>query len=372
MATNENTIITPTLVARETLMLLKGNTVMPQLVSRDFEDEFREEGDTVMVRRPANFEAKAFDPATGIEIQNVVEGKVPVTLDTILDVSFGISNKELTLSIQDFSRQLIAPAVAALQQEVDARLCGLYKDIPYYVGTPGQTPSSVAAVTAIRRAMNDNKAPLENRICVLDTSADARLLELDAFASAGYTGTADAITNARLGRKFGFDFYFDQSIQKHDNGTLGGTMKLAAKTLKGATEMTFAGATGEVKAGTIFTLAGDTRPYVITKDAKAQGNLTVEVYPAARKEYAQDVAATPIANHVASLAFVPQAFALVTRPLARPMGTAPESYAVVSDGGLSVRVVFAYDAIHKRDICSIDMLCGCKTMMPELAVRVLG
>lgn len=63
---------------------------------------------------------------------------------------------------------------------------------------------------------------------------------------------------------------------------------------------------------------------------------------------------------------------MVSRPLAKPMGTADGSYAVISDSGLSLRVVFGYDINKKRDICSIDMLCGFKTMIPELACRVLG
>ena len=103
----DNEFLTPMHVAREALMVLKNNTVMSQLVSRDYDNEFAEVGDTVMVRHPANFQVDLFDQTTGIKIQNAVEGKVPVILDSIFDVSFNITSKELSLDINDFSQQLI-------------------------------------------------------------------------------------------------------------------------------------------------------------------------------------------------------------------------------------------------------------------------
>lgn len=216
----DNEFLTPMHVAREALMVLKNNTVMSQLVSRDYDNEFAEVGDTVMVRRPANFQVDLFDQTTGIKIQNAVEGKVPVVLDSIFDVSFGITSKELSLDINDFSQQLIAPAVTSIEQAIDEKICRCYEDVPYFVGTPGNTPASVSAITSVRKEMNDNKVPMAGRMAVFDTAADAKLLELDAFNSVGHTGETSAIINAQLGRKFGFDFYMDQNICRHENGNL--------------------------------------------------------------------------------------------------------------------------------------------------------
>ena len=72
-----------------------------------------------------------------------------------------------------------------------------------------------------------------------------------------------------------------------------------------------------------------------------------------------------------NLVFHQNAFAFVTRPLATPAGA--ESY-VVSDkaGGLSLRVVRQYDISTKKDMFSMDILYGYKTIYPELAVRVMG
>jgi len=63
------------------------------------------------------------------------------------------------------------------------------------------------------------------------------------------------------------------------------------------------------------------------------------------------------------------AFAFVTRPLTAPGGV--ESY-VTHYNGISLRVVRGYDMQHKREMLSMDVLYGFKTLYPELAVRVLG
>ena len=75
------------------------------------------------------------------------------------------------------------------------------------------------------------------------------------------------------------------------------------------------------------------------------------------------------ASHTANLGFHPSAFAFVTRPLVKPSGV--ESY-VTSYNGVSLRVVKGYNMTYKKEMLSMDVLYGYKTMYPELAVRYLG
>ena len=52
-----NTILTPDIIAREALMVLRNNAVMANLVHRDFSEEFvAGVGDKITVRKPAKFE----------------------------------------------------------------------------------------------------------------------------------------------------------------------------------------------------------------------------------------------------------------------------------------------------------------------------
>lgn len=76
-----------------------------------------------------------------------------------------------------------------------------------------------------------------------------------------------------------------------------------------------------------------------------------------------------IADYV-GVGFHPTAFAFVSRPLALPKGAA--SAGVVSYKGLSVRVIYDYDAQYKTDVISLDILCGVKTLDANRAVLLNG
>ena len=86
-----------------------------------------------------------------------------------------------------------------------------------------------------------------------------------------------------------------------------------------------------------------------------------------RKPYCPaNAAITLIGNHPPNLVFHPHAFTFVTRPLAAPAGV--ESY-VTTFNGISLRVVRGYDMKYKREMLSMDVLYGFKTINPALAVR---
>lgn len=130
-----NTFLTPSIIAKEALMVLENNLVLAGLVHRDYSDEFARVGDTITIRKPATFVAKEF--TSSIDVQEATEDSVQVQLNKHLDVSFAVTSKELSLSIQDFSEQLIQPAMRAIAQKIDELIAGLYVDIPYIVDVSG-------------------------------------------------------------------------------------------------------------------------------------------------------------------------------------------------------------------------------------------
>lgn len=369
-----NTLLTPSVIAREALMVLRNLLVFGGLVHRDYSQEFTAKiGDTVTIRKPATFEAKEFNETTGIDIQNVVEGSTTIKLDKHLDVSFEITSRQLTLELNDFRDQVMVPAMQPFAQKIDEYLAGLYVDIPYYAGTAGATPSTAADIANCGKVLNVNKAPLTNRNIVLDPEAQAKLIVLDSFMEVDKAGTSEALRNANLGRLLGFDTYMDQNVKAHTKGTLSageGKVSVKGAVAAGKTAAVFDSTTlsGTLKKGDLFQVGGKT--YVVTKDAEAADNeIAVEFYPATAG-LADKAEVTLLANHTANLAFHRNAFALVTRPLALPMGTDKAEY--VSYDGLGLRVVQGYDTKYKKDVISLDMLCGVKTLTPELACRLLG
>ena len=203
-----NTFLTPEVIAREALMVLRNNAVMANLVHRDYSNEFvAGVGDTITIRKPAKFAAKEF--AGEIEIQNAEEGGVPVKMDKHLDVSFSVTSAQLTMDIEDFSRQLLVPAMQAFQDKIDSYLLGLQSEVTNRVP---HTASARDDIVDARKFLTKAAAPLTERRYVYGSDTESELLKTDLFTNADKVGDeGTALREASLGRKFGMDFYVDQN-----------------------------------------------------------------------------------------------------------------------------------------------------------------
>jgi hypothetical protein len=374
-----NTLLTPSVIAREALATLYAQTVMLPLVHRDYSNEFAQVGDTVTVRKPAVFTANDF--TSTITVQDAAESSVAVQMNRHLDVSFAVTSKELSLSISDFSTQLMAPAMEAIAQRVDRLLLGLYVDTYDVVGTAGTTPDGVDDITAVGRELDLFRVPLAERNLVVDAFAKDKFLQIPAFFEADKVGDdGSALRNASLGRKFGLNVVLGQNVAAHSNGTVAhtGTFAVNGAVLAGATTMNVDGSstlTGTWAAGSVFTVAGVTGSFVVTNSPTAAANAMtgVSFFPAAPVGgFANDAVITRVANHTPNLAFHRTAFSFVSRPLALPMGVGAGQAAIVNYGGLGLRVVYGYDIATKKDTVSVDLLCGVKTLDAARAVRLLG
>ena len=213
-----NTILTPEVIAREALMVLRNNAVMAKLVHRDYSDDFvGAVGDTITVRKPATFVANEFTDS--IQVQDATETGVPVVMDKHLDVSFAVTSKQMSMDIADFSAQLLVPAMQAFADKVDKYLIGLE------AGATNRVPHAdgviaPADIIAARKYLTENAAPLSDRRFVVGATAEADLLGNELFVSAEKVGDAGtALREASLGRKFGMDCYVDQNIAKNGDYT---------------------------------------------------------------------------------------------------------------------------------------------------------
>src|SRR6185436_2137605 len=112
-----NTTLTADIIAKEAVMILENNCVMGKLVHRGYESEFDNNvngykpGETVSIRRPSDFTVRTGAVAA---VQDVVEGKTSVTVDTQKGVDFKFTSADLTLQIGDLSERVIKPAMIQL------------------------------------------------------------------------------------------------------------------------------------------------------------------------------------------------------------------------------------------------------------------
>lgn len=366
-----NSFISVKEIARQTLPRLLENLVFPNLVHKDYSSDFVSgKGATIQVKKPVLLEAKEFKEAEGTKAQAVNEQSVDITLDNLatVDVEFGAI--ERVTNVDDLNRLFITPAAEALAQKINSDGLNLYKDIPYVCGTAGTTPSSLADIAAVRKALNVNKVPTANRKAVWDPEADAKFTTIDAIVHAEKSGSTAALREGSIGTIFGLDNYMSQAVKTHTKGTLTGTAKPKAATKAGATTLTLTATslTGTLEKGDILTVSGDT--YVVKEKATADSNeITAKIYPALKKDVTTSTAVSLADSHTANLAFNPSAFAFVSRPLVAPSGV--ESY-VTNYNGISLRVVKGYNMQYKKEMLSMDILYGYKTLYEELAVRVMG
>lgn len=213
-----NTILTPDIIAREALMVLRNNAVMANLVYRDYSADFvGAVGDTITVRKPATFVANEYNGS--INVQDATESGVAVKMDKHLDVSFAVTSKQMTMDIADFSKQLLVPAMQAFADKVDKYLLALEAE-----ATARHAHSSGAIapadMIAARKFLTENAAPMADRRFVVGATAEADLLSNELFVSAEKVGDAGtALREASLGRKFGMDIYVDQNIAKNGDYT---------------------------------------------------------------------------------------------------------------------------------------------------------
>lgn len=373
--------VTAKLIASKALPLLKDKIALLPKVNRDYDSTYKKAGDTIQVIKPAR--TSTVDGASSIsgQYKEINESAVDVTLDTVRTVPFQVTSKQMALNVDDFTRQVIEPAVTAIAEYVNESIAQKYVDIPYYVGTSGDTPSTLVDIANIRKELNKNRCPNDMRSFVMDFDAEAKFIALDSLAEVDKAGTNSALRNAAIGRVYGMDLLADSGIQTH---VAGGYTALADVTItagaSGASSVTLTSAAGDSTAklvkGDIFSI--DDYQFVVTADTDAAvaGVVTASIYPALPNAFGDFTSASvafpdkTAGGHVANLAFNKNAFCFATAPLAPPRGGA-DSYTLVADG-LSLRVVEDYDINSDINLWRMDILYTVKTLYPELATRVLG
>ena len=202
-------------VCRQALGLLRETIMLPSLMFFDTGvDGSLACGDTVNVRVPAKFTAKEFSRAAGIEIQDVQEGRLPVVMDKIFDVSVQLTAEELTLDLTDFGRQVTMPAMNALAEAAEGLCVGLLEQTTASVPVTGD--KVVEAVIDASAALNANKVPRGQRSLVVGTGFAAKLKKSENLLRVDAAGSSEALREAVVGRLAGATVYESSYVGADD------------------------------------------------------------------------------------------------------------------------------------------------------------
>lgn len=404
-----DTILSPTIIAKEALVQLDNALVMGNNVHRDYETEFTEQkiGSSVTIRKPVQFSVS--DGAT-LDLQDTQEGSLTLSVDKRKHVAFDFPSVDLTLKIDMFSERYIKPAMIQLANQVDSDLLALYKQVPNWVGTAGQTINSFSDWSVGLERLDEFAVPNDGNRVGMVTPTDYYGLANSFTGSYVERIAAGAIEKAKLPMIGGSDVWMAQNVQTHTVGAHGGT-----PLIRGASQSTTYASSlttdtmdlvtdgwttnSGLKEGDVFTISGVYAVNPITKatlnflrqfrivsnvttNVSAASATTISISPAIitsgpyqnvsgapANDTAITVIGTASTGYRQNMVFHKNAFALVTVPLKAPASakSSRQSYK-----GLSVRYVTDYDITNDREIYRFDVLYGVKCIDPRLATRISG
>ena len=380
-----NQFITLKNIARRTLTRLMDNILFPQLCYRNYADTFQMRGDTIQIPIPVQLEAKEFNQSTGVAYQDDVETSVDLKLDTLATVDIEYTALERATSVDSLDALFIEPAAAALAEKINKDGMMLYRDIRQNCGIAGTPPDTLSAFANAQLILNEAKAPQENRRAVWSPHAASCLQQIPAIVAANSYGSRETILTGEIGQVFGLRNFMSQAVAFHESGTLADLGEISGVTLTISKVTTGANPTIELTASVSSGTANIANKTLVVGDillaedydllvngdctASSGTKITVPVSAESAALAKNGDTVVVCGPHEANLVFHKEAFAFATRPLITPAGV--ESY-TINHNGISLRVVRGYDQKYKKDLLSMDILYGYKTIRPDLAVRYLG
>lgn len=402
-----NVTLTADIIAKMAVAQVENNLVMAKKVYRGYEEEFSKNingytvGETISVRRPMDFTVRDGNVANA---QDITEGKFSMTINKEKGIDFAITARDRALNIKEFDERVIKPAAIQLANQVDTDLMALYKDIPNWVGTAGQTINSFTDFAKGPERLDLGAIPLDDRCAVLSPSDHWGLLgsQTSLYIQDAAKG---AYRNGSLGMIGGVDTYMSQNVPTHTVGsdvtTVTVNQSVTTSTIsytdvKDSNQQTLTIAGGNLNAGDVITIADvyDVNPVgkgtlshlkMFTVVSYASNSLVISpamIWTGAHKTVAVASGVTDLntkaitamgtasTGYVQNMIFRKNAFALVTVPMPKPLGAA--DFSRYSHKGTNIAVTFYYDGTNNITNCRMDMLYGVKTIDARQAVRISG
>jgi hypothetical protein len=208
-------------------MVLENELTFTRNVTKEYDDKFGIDGAkigyTVNVRRPGRFRGTT-GPALNVE--DLVESSVPVTLTTQFHVDTQFITSDLLLSMDMFSDRVLKPCIATIANRVDFDgLIMASTNVANATGTAGTPPTTSAPFLAAGAVMSAEAVPKDgNRILVLDEFTEASVVGGLQGLFNPQIKISEQYTKGMMSKQtLGFDWYMDQNVVTQTFGPGGGT-----------------------------------------------------------------------------------------------------------------------------------------------------
>lgn len=400
-----NTLLTPTAVTREALRVLHQKLNFVGSIDRQYDDSFAQTGakigTTLKIRKPNRYVVRT---GATLNVQDTEEASETLTVATQKGVDMKFTSVDLTMSLDDFSKRIINPAMSVLAASIESDAISMYKDVYNEISDVGASVTSTDLLNVRKRMVDDLTPAGAWKIC-LDTQANVDLVDGLKALFNDQKALGQQYRDGYMGHALGYDFMENTLMPIHTTGTDDGTADYATDIAAGEADgsaglLHIDTGAGTFKKGDIIYVqnvlrvhpetkasTGVMQPFVVTSDfSGGEGDLAISpnivssggsqnVNAAAadgaliyKVESDRTTAIGASADYNISLAFHPEAFAFATADLIMPKGVDFTSRQVMD--GISMRIVRDYDINNDAMPCRIDVLYGYKTVRPELACRL--
>ena len=390
-----NTLLTATAVTREALRILHQKLNFVGTINRQYDDSFAKSGakigDSLKIRLPNQYTVRT---GATLSAQDTSEDSVTLQVATQKGVDLNFTSVDLTLSLDDFARRILEPAMSVLAANIEYDAMSMYKDV-WSSEWNGPNPATLAKILAGRKRLNDNLAPNGNRTANLDTTATVDLVSELKGLFQDSKEISRQYREGTMGRTAGFDFMENTLWPAHTRGAANGAyvVNTSSGIVSGSASVAVTAGTGAMNKGDVFTIqdvfavhpetkvsTGKLQLFVGAADyAGGAGSITVSPVPvtSGAKQNVSVVAAgagkavtfSGVASAAVqtSLLYHEDAFAFATADLVMPQGV-DFARREVQDG-ISLRIVRQYDINSDKFPCRLDVLYGYKAIRPQWAAR---
>jgi hypothetical protein len=412
-----NTLLTIDMITRATLEVAHEKLSFLGTIDRSYDDSYAKGGakigDTLRVRLPTQYTRRTGSRV--MDVQDAVEVKADVTVATQDGVDMKFNSTELALSLDEFTKRHIEPAVSVLVAGVEGDvLTDMTKSIYNLTGSAGTVVGSssgdISAITNARAKLNQYLAPKDgNRAVQFDSVTMGAIVNGNKALFHDSSQIREAFREGFISRNAMADWYENEKTWTMTNSDdVAGEVDESAATnfTEGTTTIHVDGLGTTIKKGMVFEWEGLYAVHPETKQAyshlqqfvvtNVDGSVTsneidITFSPAiyttgARKNVATstgaDVTWTFTGQDGKNIAFVGSAstayrqnlmyhrdfatFVTADLPL---MDDASKCVRRVKDG-LSVRLWQASDIRNDELLTRLDILYGWKVLRPEWACRI--
>lgn len=385
-----NTILTSDVITREALRILHAELIFLNKCDTQYDAQFSGSGgkigDTLNIKLPAQFSTRKGKTRAPQTFEN---RKKPLTLSQQLGIDVDFTDRDLALSLDDFSSQFLQPAMAQLATDVtaDAATMILKASNSIY-----NSELVFKDFLNARKDLTNSLAPVGDWCALIDPATAVNVVDQISGRFQDSSEISKQYLSGKIGVGAGFNWYESTILPTVINpADVVGTVDV----VDGGSTAVLTGLTdGEVlPVGFRFNVAGiykvhaETKrnqglyDFVVLEEVTVAGPTTVSIYPVFATTAKRNISAIPAAASAivaiggadnelrTGVCFAPKAFTFATADLIVPKGMDMASTMVMD--GISLRFVRGFDMNEGDMVCRFDIIYGFQNLREQHAVVML-